>query len=100
LSWFDEVGYAYGTDDGHGGYTFDNAQAEAAYAAWLASRSPSMPYISYPEWLSWLLSKSTHTGNGGNSYTFVPVGGVEVLIVLAFIYALILFVKRYKTTQL
>ena len=100
LKWFDEIGYAYGTADGSGGYTFDNAQAEAAYAAWLASRSPSMPYISYPEWLSWLLSKTSHEGGNGNTYSFVPIGNILPLVLMAMLYMIILFVKRNKTAQL
>ena len=100
LKWFDEIGYAYGTADGSGGYTFDNAQAEAAYAAWLASRSPSMPHISYPEWLSWLLSKTSHEGGNGNTYSFVPIGNILPLVLMAMLYMIILFVKRNKTAQL
>ena len=100
LKWFDEIGYAYGTADGSGGYTFDNAQAEAAYAAWLASRSSSMPYISYPEWLSWLLSKTSHEGGNGNTYSFVPIGNILPLVLMAMLYMIILFVKRNKTAQL
>ena len=100
LQWFDLIGWTYGTDNGNGNFTFDNAQAEAAYAAWASSRSPELPIPSYAEWLKWLMSKTSHNGKDGNTYSFVPVGNILPLFLMALLYMIILFVKRNKTAQL
>jgi hypothetical protein len=100
LRWFDMVGWHFGTNDGSGNFTFDNAQAEAAYAAWASTRSPELPIPSYAEWLKWLMSKTTHDGGNGNTYSFVPVGNILPLLLMALLYLIILFVNRNKTAQL
>ena len=99
LRWFDMIGWCYGTNDGNGNFTFDNAQSEAAYAAWASTRSPELPIPSYAEWLKWLMSQTTHSGNG-KTYSFVPVGNVLPLLLMALMYMIVLFVKRNKTAQL
>ena len=100
LRWFDMVGWHFGTNVGSGNFTFDNAQAEAAYAAWASTRSPELPIPSYAEWLKWLMSKTTHDGGNGKTYSFVPVGNILPLLLMALLYLIILFVKRNKTAQL
>lgn len=99
LRWFDMVGRFYGTNDGNNNYSFDNAQAESAYAAWASTRSPEMPIPSYEEWLKWLMSQATHTGSKG-TYSFVPVGDYLPLMLMALLYAFALFIKRNKTAKL
>lgn len=100
LKWFDSVGWSYGVNDGNGNYTFDNAAAESAYAAWAASRSPELPLPSYEEWLSWFMSQGVHQGSDNRTYSFVPVGNILPLLLMALLYMVILFVKRNKTAQL
>ena len=100
LRWFDMIGWCYGTNDGNGNFTFDNAQSEAAYAAWASTRSPELPIPSYAEWLKWLMSQTSHSGKDGNTYSFVPVGNILPLLLMALMYMIILFVKRNKTAQL
>lgn len=99
LRWFDMIGRFYGTNDGNNNYSFDNAQAANAYAAWASTRSPEMPTPSYEEWLKWLMSQATHTGSKG-TYSFVPVGEFLPLLLMALLYAIALFVKRNKTAQI
>ena len=98
LRWFDQVGWSYGTDTGGGNYTFDNEQAEAAYLAWVSSRSPELPVPSYPEWLSWLMSQTSHTGDG-KTYSFVPVGNFLPLLFLALLYFVFISLKPLKAAR-
>ena len=98
LRWFDQVGWSYGTDTGDGNYTFDNEQAEAAYLAWVSSRSPELPVPSYPEWLSWLMSQTSHIGDG-KTYSFVPVGNFLPLLFLALLYFVFISLKPLKSAR-
>ena len=98
LRWFDQVGWSYGTDTGGGNYTFDNEQAEAAYLAWVSSRSPELPVPSYPEWLSWLMSQTSHIGDG-KTYSFVPVGNFLPLLFLALLYFVFISLKPLKAAR-
>ena len=59
-----------------------------------------IPDTSYAEWLKWLMSQTTHNGKNGNTYSFVPVGNILPLLLMALLYLIILFVNRNKTAQL
>ena len=94
LRWFDAVGWAYGTANGNN-YSYDSTQAQNAYNAWVSTLSDNMPIPSYEEWLSWFMgSGGTHTSeNTGNTYSFVPVGDILPLLLLALFYVLFMAIK-------
>ena len=94
LRWFDRVGWAYGTANGKN-YSYDSTQAQNAYNAWVSTLSDNMPVPSYQEWLSWFMgSGGTHTSeNTGNTYSFVPVGDILPLLLLALFYVLFMAIK-------
>lgn len=98
LSWFDKVGWSYGTGDGNGNFTYSDAQARAAYAAWVASLSDEMPVPSYEEWLKWFLGGggSHYSGNSGNTYSYadLPIGGVYPFFVFVLLYVLFLLYRK------
>ena len=51
----------------------------------------------WEEWFDWFLSKNEgHQSNGDYWFTYVPVGDVWSLFVLALLYMLVIFVKRLK----
>ena len=102
LSWFDKVGWSYGTDAGNGNYTYTDAQARAAYAAWVASLSDNFPVPSYEEWLEWFLGGddggSHQSKNTGNIYSYadLPIGDVFPLFVFVLLYLLFLLRRKGK----
>ena len=95
LKWFDEVGWSYGTANGNN-YSYDSTQAENAYYAWVATLSEEMPVPSYEVWLSWFMGNGgTHTSSSsGNTYSFVPVGDILPLLLLALLYVLFVAIKK------
>ena len=95
LKWFDEVGWSYGTANGNN-YSYDSTQAENAYYAWVATLSEEMPVPSLQEWLSWLMGNGgVHSSeNSGNTYSFVPVGDILPLLLLALLYVLFVAIKK------
>lgn len=102
LSWFDKVGWSYGTDAGNGNYTYTDAQARAAYAAWVASLSDNFPVPSYEEWLNWFLGGeggSHYSENSKNTYSYVdlPIGDMSPLIVFVLLYLLFLLRRKGKS---
>ena len=101
LSWFDKVGYTYGTSGENGNYTFDWQQAENAYNAWVSTLPPNLPVPSLSMWLEWLMGNGgSHTSEKtGNTYSFVPVGDISVLWILGLIYFLVLILKRRRETS-
>ena len=101
LRWFDQVGWSYGTANGNN-YSYDSTQAQNAYNAWVASLSESMPVPSYEVWLSWFMGNGgTHTSeSSGNTYSFVPVGGILPLLLIALLYVLFVAVKSKSLKSL
>ena len=101
LRWFDQVGWSYGTANGNN-YSYDSTQAQNAYNAWVASLSESMPVPSYEVWLSWFMGNGgTHTSeSSGNTYSFVPVGGILPLLLIALLYMLFVAVKSKSLKSL
>ena len=101
LRWFDQVGWSYGTASGNN-YSYDSTQAQNAYNAWVASLSDFMPVPSYEEWLSWFMGNGgTHTSeSSGNTYSFVPVGGILPLLLIALLYVLFVAVKSKSLKSL
>ena len=101
LRWFDKVGWSFGTANGNN-YSYDSTQAQNAYNAWVASLSESMPVPSYEVWLSWFMGNGgTHTSEStGNTYSFVPVGGILPLLLIALLYVLFVAIKSNALTSL
>ena len=101
LRWFDKVGWSFGTANGNN-YSYDSTQAQNAYNAWVASLSESMPVPSYEVWLSWFMGNGgTHTSEStGNTYSFVPVGGILPLLLIALLYMLFVAVKSKSLKSL
>lgn len=96
LNWLDNV---LGTST-----TFDDeASARAAYDQMLASWNHGMgDPPSFEDFLAWLKAGGNdgYTTKGGNTYKYAPVGNVLPLLLMALIYAIVLFVKRNKTAQI
>ncbi len=101
LRWFDQVGWSYGTANGNN-YSYDSTQAQNAYNAWVASLSDFMPVPSYEVWLSWFMGNGgTHTSeSSGNTYSFVPVGGILPLLLIALLYMLFVAIKSKSLKSL
>ena len=101
LRWFDKVGWSFGTANDNN-YSYDSTQAQNAYNAWVASLSESMPVPSYEVWLSWFMCNGgTHTSeSSGNTYSFVPVGGILPLLLIALLYMLFVAVKSKSLKSL
>ena len=101
LRWFDQVGWSYGTANGNN-YSYDSTQAQNAYNAWVASLSESMPVPSYEVWLSWFMGNGgTHTSeSSGNTYSFVPVGDILPLLLIALLYMLFVAIKSKSLKSL
>ena len=101
LRWFDQVGWSYGTANGNN-YSYDSTQAQNAYNAWVASLSDFMPVPSYEVWLSWFMGNGgTHTSeSSGNTYSFVPVGDILPLLLIALLYVLFVAIKSKSLKSL
>lgn len=103
LAWFDKVGWSYGTNTGDGTYTYSDAQARAAYDAWVASLSDQMPVPSFEVWLQWFLggNGSHYSESSGNTYTYsaLPIGDVFPLFVFVVLYLLYLLCSKRKVWQ-
>lgn len=96
LKWWDD-------DKGNGdSATLDWQAAHSAYLAILESWNYTMgDPPTWEEFEAWLWkSKGTWYEKNGHNYTYVPVGNVLPLFLIALIYAIILFVKRNKTAQI
>ena len=96
LKWWDE-------DKGNGdSATLDWQAAHSAYLAMLESWNYTMgDPPTWEEFEAWLWkSKGTWYEKNGHNYTYVPVGNVLPLLLMAILYARILFVKRNKTAQI
>ena len=96
LKWWDE-------DKGNGdSATLDWQAAHSAYLAMLESWNYTMgDPPTWEEFEAWLWkSKGTWYEKNGHNYTYVPVGNVLPLLLMAILYAIILFVKRNKTAQI
>ena len=101
LRWFDQVGWAYGTANGNN-YSYDSTQAQNAYNAWVATLSDNMPIPSYEEWLSWFMGGDggSHTSEKtGNTYSYVPVGGILPLLLIALLYIVAIYLRTKCRTQ-
>lgn len=99
LRWFDRVGWSFGTTTDDVNYSYDSTQAQNAYNAWVATLSNNMPIPSYEEWLSWFMGKASHTSERGNTYSFVPVGGILPLLLIALLYIVAMYLRTKSRAQ-
>ena len=86
-----------------GMYTYTEEQLRAAWQAWIDSQGgeyvPGMN--SFDAWWQWMLDGGYDGYTYGDyTYRWVPVGHILPLLLMAILYAIILFVKRNKTAQL
>ena len=97
----------FGTyDDGTGTWYFSHQDAYAAYDAWCAymvskgmANKEDLPTLE--EWMNWFMKSKGNAYSGKyGTYSFVPVGNILPLLLMALMYMIILFVKRNKTAQL
>lgn len=101
LRWFDQVGWSFGTTTDGDNYSYDSTQAQNAYNAWAATLSDNMPIPSYEVWLSWFMGKAGHTSeSSGNTYSFVPVGDILPLLLIALLYMLFVAIKSKSLKSL
>ena len=109
LIWLATKGKDYGIfDESTNTWTYDQYQLRAAYDAFSAAWNETMGKMpTWDEWLAWFMA-SEGEGNGytwsdgTNSYTysFLPVGNILPLLLMALMYMVILFVKRNKIVEL
>ena len=84
-----------------GTWYFSHQDAEAAYNAWrnymlssgMVPNEDALP--SYDDWLAWFMTTKDDPYAGGyGTYQFVPLGNVIPLLLLAFVYAVFIFIRR------
>ena len=84
-----------------GTWYFSHQDAEAAYNAWrnymlssgMVPNEDALP--SYDDWLAWFMTTKDNPYAGGyGTYQFVPLGNVIPLLLLAFVYAVFIFIRR------
>ena len=109
--WWNWLDWQYNTDGGGPGgwgtqgadgiWYFSHQDAEAAYNAWrnymlssgMVPNEDALP--SYDDWLAWFMTTKGNPHEGGYGiYQFVPLGNVIPLLLLAFVYAVFIFIRR------
>jgi hypothetical protein len=108
--WWNWLDWQYNTDGGgsagwgtqkDGTWYFSHQDAEAAYNAWrnymlssgMVPNEDALP--SYDDWLAWFMTTKDNPYAGGyGTYQFVPLGNVIPLLLLAFVYAVFIFIRR------
>ena len=106
-SWLYWLDFYYANTLGY--WTGENGDAvtldwQAAYSAWKAiveAWNEGMgPAPTWEQFEAWLWTQGgAHTTND-RTYTYVPIGDILPLVLMAILYMIILFVKRNKTAQL
>ena len=89
----------FGTQ-GEGGWYFDQYQLYKAWQEYCAKWNVTMgPCPTWEQWLAWFAGGGSHTwGSGENQFNahFVPIGSVLPLLLVALLYALLVFIKSKK----
>ena len=109
--WLDWLNQHYNSEDGtmpwgtlkDGVWQFSWQDAWNAYDSWateFAKNNPGAVVPLFEEWLRWFKVGTTYEGASGQFFTYVPVGNVLPLFMMALVYMIILFIKRNKTAQL
>lgn len=100
LNWLDNI---YG-EDGNRAFTW--YELEGLYEQWRAAYVKNNPGAIPPtigEWMAWFYGTSgdlTHIGGSGSEYTFLPVGDIIPILVMALMYIGVIAVRRYRKSQL
>lgn len=100
LNWLDNI---YGET---GDRAFTWYELEGLYEQWRAAYVKNNPGAIPPtidEWMAWFYGTSgdlTHIGGSGNEYTFLPVGDIMPILIMALMYIGIIAVRRYRKSQL
>ena len=109
--WLDWLNQHYNSEDGtmpwgtfkDGVWQFSWQDAWNAYESWateFAKNNPGAVVPLFEEWLRWFKVGTTYEGASGQFFTYVPIGNVLPLLLMAIIYMIILLVRRNKTAQL
>ena len=105
-TWAQEHGSDYyGGDEGYEGYYFNRYSLESVYNEFLASywNSGMGDPPSFDEWLDWYQSAMAENGYydySNKRYYWVPVGDFLPLVLLALLYAVMVFVRRKSVRKL
>ena len=100
LNWLDNK-YA-----GMGNQAFTWYQLEDLYGQWRDAYVKNNPGAIPPtidEWMAWFYGTSgdlTHIGDSKNEYTFLPIGDIIPILVMALMYIGFIAVRRYRKSQL
>jgi hypothetical protein len=100
LNWLDNK---YGETGDH---AFTWYELEGLYDQWRAAYVNNNPGAIPPtidEWMAWFYGTSgdlTHIGGSGSEYTFLPIGDIIPILVMALMYIGVIAVRRYRKSQL
>lgn len=100
LNWLDNI---YG-EDGNRAFTW--YELEGLYEQWRAAYVKNNPGAIPPtidEWMAWFYGTSgdlTHIGGSGSEYTFLPIGDIIPILVMALMYIGVIAVRQYRKSQL
>ena len=100
LNWLDNI---YGET---GDRAFTWYELEGLYEQWRAAYVENNPGAIPPtieEWMAWFYGTSgdlTHIGGSGSEYTFLPIGDIIPILVMALMYIGVIAVRRYRKSQL
>lgn len=105
LEWMMRNGWRYGTSSNGTDYTYTTEQAYNAFIDWYKSTykvneyDPDAAQFDYEEWVKWYMNNNgCHTAANGYTFTFFqsPIGDVIPLVIFALAYILFVMVRRYK----
>ena len=105
LEWMMRNGWRYGTSSNGTDYTYTKEQAYNAFIDWYKSTykvneyDPDAAQFDYEEWENWYMNNNGyHTAANGYTFTFFqsPIGDIIPLVIFALAYILFVMVRRYK----
>jgi hypothetical protein len=97
LEWMCRHGWKFGSQIGDNSWHFNSDESYNAFLVWYKSvygedydpnNHVTPPEFTYEQWLRWIAGTHTYDYNGEN-YTFVPVGNILPLLLMALIYFII-----------
>lgn len=104
LEWMMLHGWRYGTNTDGNNYTFTTDQAYQAFLSWYKSTygkdyDGNSSQFDYETWVEWYMNNNgSHTTDRGYHFTFFqsPIGDIIPLVIFALAYILFVMVRRYK----
>ena len=104
LEWMMRNGWRYGTSSNGKDYTYTSEQAYKAFLDWYKSfyqvndYDPDAAQFDYEEWVKWYMNNNGYHEKNGYTFTFFqsPIGDVIPLVVFVLAYILFVMVRRYK----